>query len=93
MQIVITTNDNNIVKSVHELLNDGVSYQGAIIETYLDINEIYLVDNYKLVGNTLIELTDEEKQIDNCTGPTVEEQLLATQKMVLSLQEQIIDML
>ncbi|QEH68229.1 hypothetical protein [Cellulosilyticum sp. WCF-2] len=41
------------------------------------------------------EWVDEEppKQIDNCTGPTVEEQLLATQKMVLSLQEQIIDML
>lgn len=35
----------------------------------------------------------DSQQIDILTGPTVEEQLLATQKMVLSLQEQIIDML
>ena len=53
--------------------------------------------NNSLLGLTAQEVYEKEKkrleQIDICPGPTVEEQLLATQKMVLSLQEQIIDML
>lgn len=34
----------------------------------------------------------ETNKIDTCSKPTIEEQVLATQKMLLSLQEQIIDM-
>ena len=75
MQIVITTGSNNIIKSVQQVLNENKNYQGIMIETTLDINTIYLVDNYKLVGNTLIELTEEEKQIDICPPKTTEEHI------------------
>ena len=60
---------------------------------------VIFFDRIDLNGN-LIQTAEEaynawanREQIDICPGPTVEEQLLATQKMVLSLQEQIIDML
>lgn len=92
MTVSVITNKNGVVVSWQEILNKELSYQGVIVESDLDLALIEIVGNYKLVGSTLVELTEEEK-IDNCTGPTVEEQLLATQKMVLSLQEQIIDML
>lgn len=50
-------------------------------------------DGEKWTEGATQEEIDEINKIDICPGPTVEEQLLATQKMVLSLQEQIIDML
>lgn len=40
-----------------------------------------------------IEAWKQANKIDICNEPTLQEQLLATQKMVLNLQEQIIDML
>lgn len=44
-------------------------------------------------GATAEEIQEwKDNKIDICPTPTIEEQLLATQKMVLSLQEQIIDM-
>ncbi len=94
MQIVITTDSNNIIKSVHQVLNQNESYQGIVIETSLDIDTVYLVDNYRLAGNILVELTEEE-QIDICPTPppTNEElnnQLIETQKLCLSLQKQIL---
>lgn len=72
MQIVITTDSNNIIKSVHQVLNQNESYQGIVIETSLDIDTVYLVDNYRLAGNILVELTEEE-QIDICPSPTLDD--------------------
>lgn len=50
----------------------------------------------KILGLSAQEVYEKElkrrEQIDICPTPTIEEQLLATQKMLLSLQEQIIDM-
>lgn len=72
MKIVITTDSDNIVKSVHQVLNENESYQGKMIETFLDINTVYLVDNYRLVDAVLVELTEEEKQIDS-PEPTLDD--------------------
>ncbi len=77
-----------MIQTQHGPFTDKTDMNGNVIQTAEEAYQQWLNDNFDLIDGEYVP-----KQIDNCSGPTMEEQLLATQKMVLSLQEQIIDML
>ncbi len=76
-----------IVTGWQEIVGDNIQgYTGTIIEVSIDLSNVDVVGNYKLVGTTLVELTEEEKQqVDVCPEKTTEEQLaeLITQVSIM----------
>ncbi|NRY59839.1 hypothetical protein [Clostridium beijerinckii] len=62
--IYIIMDNNNVIKDYGVCLSDNHMplENGIKIDTDLDLENISLVDNYKLVNNKLVKLTYEEKE-------------------------------
>lgn len=96
MVIVIAVDENNIIKRVDISLSD--EHLQAIlnnnpnlitVETDLDLGEIQLVDNYKLIDGELIELQESEKpqqELQLTELEILKQELINTQKLVVELQ-------
>lgn len=63
MTIYVSVDSDNIIKSIWIPVSEGDKPIEDRIEVHtdLDIEKIFIVDNYKLCNGALIELTDEEK--------------------------------
>ncbi len=92
MKICVKTNRHNIIIGYAKIINNIKPFEDGF-EVDANLETIDLVNNYKYVGNKVVELTDEEKEIlypPVEPQPTKEEllqkQLLETQNMILELQ-------
>lgn len=92
MTVSVITNKNGVVVSWQEVLNKELSYQGVIVESDLDLALIEIVGNYKLVGSTLVELTEEEK-IDICPPKSTEQKVEELDKKLTDLQAMYFELL
>lgn len=80
-----------IVTGWQEIVGDNIQgYTGTIIEVSIDLSDVDIVGNYKLVGTTLVELTEEEKQqVDVCPQLTTEERVLKLEEEKAILAENV----
>lgn len=95
MIIVAEINENNIIKRVDIPLSD--EHLQAIlnnnpnlikIETDLDLEEIQLIDNYKLINGELIKLQESEKpqqELQPSKEEILQQQLQALNDVVIML--------
>ena len=88
MLIAVKTDVNNVVVSYAVVLNNDLNYEGALIETDLDLDLIQLVGNYKVADGVLVELAEEEKQTIE-TKPTVSQRIAVLQEKISVLQTQV----
>ena len=69
LDVYVQLNDLNIVIGYSYTKSKSITTKMTITEDEIE----FLVGNYKLDGEQLIELTEEEKQIDICTTKTNQE--------------------
>lgn len=100
MVIVIAVDESNIIKRVDIPLSD--EHLQAIlnnnsnlitVETDLDLGEIQLVGNYKLIDGELIELQESEKpqqELQLTELEILKQELINTQKLVVEWQFELL---
>lgn len=90
MKISILLNENLVITSYGICLNENHMplENGTIIETNLDLDNVELINNYKLVNGQLIELIGNEKLTlvtTTISKPTTDERLASIESALTSL--------
>lgn len=92
MLIAVKTDVNNVVVSYAVVLNNNLNYEGALLETDLDLDLIQLVGNYKVVDGVLVELTVDDKGEVNTPTQTQDEQIQILKAKSVNLKVALADL-